>query len=583
MSASETFYVGKFTGELVTVTGKDQIEVYKVPITHTDKFPNDLPRYKASNPSRAPFKKLFEFPITDVVHSTHIEEKRAICQEQDGNARFKANQKLAKSTSCKLYYAEEQWNEQPIEEGDELLPGKYVWFSMNPSLPDDPEFKHEDYNVCYVKADSIYQYGPWSFTFDYSQLISAYKEHIENHSDPDKRDASVVLRNGGTLMYQREICYVVIVTYSKDTLHDDDYPIIQQYQDILPILGFRPRYIPPPSELQKWHGYDWDQLTHYDAIAFAVNCDWEGECYAKEEPREEMESGKVLIKKSAPIFKIPLPPGEPHCYFEDCEDDAETSYDKFHHFCLKYACNIPQNSWRRRRHSLGVPSCYSNEHTQWFKTEMPKKMEEMVKNMKEIANEMKVINVVSHIAAVTQLGDIADIADRTTEMATIFCRMVQRGIEMEGSEEANIMKIQEMIEKLKVKMEDMTNSAEVAMKATEMAQMAEDIAAMPGHTDDENELAEMARKIARQKMYEAVDMFTKVQEIPSQLAEKMQEMVLKSVVMFKIWEINRMAKRMAQSENTEDAVGMISEIQKCADQLGKDLKMISNELEAPKQ
>ena len=154
--------MGKFT------FGKDG-----VPITYTDEFPNDLPKYKTFEPSQAPFEKLFEFPITALVHSTHTEEKRSICKEQDRKARFNA-------------YASQQMS----------LPGKYVWFSMKPTLPTDPEFDKEDYNVYYVNGTSFY--GPWSFTFDYRKLISAYKEHIKNHSDPDKRDATVVLRIGGT-------------------------------------------------------------------------------------------------------------------------------------------------------------------------------------------------------------------------------------------------------------------------------------------------------------------------------------------------------------------------------------------------
>ena len=493
---SETLYVGKFT-------------VHKVPITHTDKFPNDLPKYNPNKPSQAPFQKLFEFPITAVVHNTHTKEKRAICQKQDGNARFKANPKLARSKSRKLYYAKDRWNEEPIEKGEELIPGKYVWFSMKPTLPKDPEFDKEDYNVCYVNGTSFY--GPWTFTFDYSQLIRAYKEHIENHSDPNKRDAAVVLRNGGTLMYQKEICYVVIVTHSKDTMHDNlHYPILQQYDDMLttPYCVFHPRCLPPPfvpkcsRPPQNWAGYDFQKLGHYDQIAFAINCDWKDEVTicSKANPVEEL----------TPVFKIPLPPGEPHCYFEDCEDDTEKAYCDFHPICHRDGNNQANRA----------PSCYSDEHTQWFTVEMPKKIKEMAKAVKEIANEFDKCITTDSIKGIVVIGG------KVTEMALKACIMAKKPTEMEGSEEedpANIINNKLLLSLLLLLLLlYMTNSAEVALKAMEMAQMAEAIAAMPGHTDDEDELAKMARKIAQQKVKVAKQKM--IPGVANQIADQMEKL-----------------------------------------------------------
>ena len=89
-------------------------------------------------------------------------------------------------------------------------------------MPEDNEFNKKNYNVRYVNGTTFY--GPWSFTFDYSQLIST-----------GKRGATVVLRNGGTLRYKNKICYVVIVTHSKDTLHKNTrYPIIEN-EEVLTI------------------------------------------------------------------------------------------------------------------------------------------------------------------------------------------------------------------------------------------------------------------------------------------------------------------------------------------------------------
>ena len=403
---SEELHVGIFT------VG----EKYK---TYTDKFPNDLPKYGTSNPDEAPFKKLFEFPITALVHNTHTKEKVGICQKRDGKALFKAYSKLSRPTAIKM-----QNGRDIIEKGEKLLPGKYVWFSMKPTLPQDSEFNKKDYNVWYVNGTTFY--GPWSFTFDYSKLISSYKEHIQNHSDPGKRDATVVLRNGGTLMYQREICYVVIVTHSEDTMHKNAtrYPIIeneevltittQQHGDMsLPICVFHPRCIPPPSVPKgsppppNWAGYDWDQLEYYDHVVFAIHCDWEGEIKFKsevqlageleeveaaedkpeeveagekepeeeeagEEEPEEVEAGEEepeeveaeeveqLKNYTTPVLKLT---GKPYNHLEDCVRDTSLSFldDEDGEYIKRAYCKF---------HPLcltygDADTCYSREYPLW--------------------------------------------------------------------------------------------------------------------------------------------------------------------------------------------------------------------------
>ena len=545
MCASEIFYLGNFPEKLL-------------PNTYTDQFPNDLPKY--SCPSEAPFKKLFEFPITALVHSTHTEEKRSICQKQDGYARFKANPKLPKSTaSRKLQYSNDEWKEYPIIE--ELLPGKYVWFSMKPTLPEDPEFRKADYNVCYVDGTSSYQYGPWSFTFDYRKLITTYKEHIENHSDPKKRDATVVLRNGGTLVYQDEICYVVIVTHSKDgTIYDNEYyPITQQYQDALdvPITEFHPKYIPLTR-----NGYSWDALKHYDHVAFAINCDWEGE-YDTDKVSGD-DDVVLLEKKMAPIFKITLPPGEPHCYFEDFKYVPNAGWTlRFHTICFRYG---------------NTRACYSNEHKQWL-MEMPKKIEEIQKNMKEIENEMHSIS--GHMLINTNPSVITKKTDRITELAKSACMVVKRTIEMFATNEKNLnivdlKNIQEMIETMMVKIVDMTKSTEVARKAKEMAKMARDIADLSENKVEEDELAQKNEKMEQQKMEEALHKISEVQYIAKQIAEKSKEVAVKSVVMITIREIQRLGEKIVQSDDKKAAekICEIQRLQTCVSQFDKDLKVI---------
>ena len=200
-------------------------------------------------------------------------------------------------------------------------------FAMKPTLPLAADgFNEADYPVPYVNGTTFY--GPWSFTFGYSELIEAYKNQIPVGAD-------VVLKNGGTLRCRNELCYVVIVTHSNDGTHKV-YPTLAT-TDVLTLGAdytapptFHPRCVPPPypcKDLPRWKGYDWKQLVHYDQVAFAVHCDWEGNS-----------------------FDIHLPDSQPKCFFP-CDED---SYYKLHPVCLPL--------------SGGKANCYKNECKEWRKS-----------------------------------------------------------------------------------------------------------------------------------------------------------------------------------------------------------------------
>ena len=410
--SEERHYVGIFT-------------VDEVPKTYTTDFPNELPKFMDGVPSQAPFKKLYDFPITALVHNTHTEQKEGICQKPDGKARFKANEKLLKATSRRICT---DGQPKDLIKDDKLLPGKYVWFSMKPTLPEDSEFNKKDYNVWYVNGTTFY--GPWSFTFDYSKLISSYKEHIQNHSDPGKRDATVVLRNGGTLKYQREICYVVIVTHSEDTMHEDAtrYPIIeneevltitkQQHGDMsLPMCVFHPRCVPAPTPPpSRWKWYEWAKLVHYDHVVFAINCDWEGEIMFESEvmpPKPKC----ARVGEVPPVFKITLSPGEPHNYFEDCEDGSKEAYSEYHPICHRY------------EKESKYPSCYLYEYTQWLNIEMPNKRHKVA----AIACEMKMMIEKFRDCTPTRIEAVQKIK-RIKWLATMVCVMARKIIQKDVKE-----------------------------------------------------------------------------------------------------------------------------------------------------
>ena len=495
---SEKLYIGKLT-------------VAEVPITHTDEFPNEIPKF--GEPSRAPFKKLFEFPITALVHNTHTEEKEGICEKRDGKARFKANEKLSRPT-IKMNSRKNGWRETPIEKDEPLIPGKYVWFSMKPTLPEDSEFNKENYNVPYVNGTTFY--GPWSFTFDYSWLISSYREHIKKHSDPSKRDATVVLRNGGTLTYKKEICYVVIVTHSKDMLHlDHEYPIID---DVLttPNIIFHPRCIPPPflnnddqnwTDYPDWLGYKWKELGHYDHVAFAINCDWEGEITeVKLWDYEEVAPANGGVGEEPPIFKIKLPPGEPHNYFEDCEDDSKEAYSEYHPICLKCG-NVEKNG------NIGFPSCYSDEYSQWL-DEMPNKIDEMAKKVKQIGTKMETVIKESRDDATEMSVEIVQMAKKATEIFEKACKMAVNIIPTEVKKETERIIL------------NMTKGTEKAIMARRIAKVAESIAEQTECTEDDQQ-AQVMKKIAQQKMKVAQQNIKEI-DIPGKVAYKIEEIAMRA-------------------------------------------------------
>ena len=281
--STEKLYVGMFKND-------------DVPRSYTAKGPaeNGLPTMNGIptlfQAQHAPFPRTFDFEISHLTHSTHAKQKKEICSVQE-KACFIAKPKV-KSQACdqafKLQYVAEQWQEESIGHGVKLYPGQYVWFSMKPTLPQvDDRFNEADYPVPYVNGTTFY--GPWSFTFGYSELIKAYKTHICKAAD-------VVLKNGGTLRYKKELCYVVIVTHSRDETHAV-YPTLAN-SDVLTLgddytapLTFHPWCVPPRFPAPpRWQGYDENQLGHYDHVAFAVHCDWDGNSF---------EMGYLMVSRIA--------------------------------------------------------------------------------------------------------------------------------------------------------------------------------------------------------------------------------------------------------------------------------------------
>ena len=72
---------------------------------------------------------------------------------------------------------------------------------------------------------NISRYGTRSFIVEIKELLDNY---LKADFVPAKR--GIVLRCGGTLLYTKEVCYVVIITFEGDGIHDDkDFPPINPH------------------------------------------------------------------------------------------------------------------------------------------------------------------------------------------------------------------------------------------------------------------------------------------------------------------------------------------------------------------
>ena len=110
---------------------------------------------------------------------------------------------------------------------ERLFPGSYVWFSIPEEKELDPAQEFQKLQIDKPKPvpakqfldywNVKSQYGPHSFIVDIRELINNYRKA---KFVPEGR--RIVLRCGGTLLYKQEVCYVVIITFEGDGIHDKD-------------------------------------------------------------------------------------------------------------------------------------------------------------------------------------------------------------------------------------------------------------------------------------------------------------------------------------------------------------------------
>lgn len=168
-------------------------------------------------------------------HSTHSPEMDQILDNKPGTASFNGAAKVAKvshkdNKPCVQTWRNEGHNLVQCHLEENVLGGSYIWFGAPDRIDDSPQhvFREEQAseeefrNSCKVES----RYGMHTFVTDIHKLLQAYQEQIANGQVSNGNIAPrVVLRCGGTLLYKWEVCYVVIVTYQDDGIHDAFPPV----------------------------------------------------------------------------------------------------------------------------------------------------------------------------------------------------------------------------------------------------------------------------------------------------------------------------------------------------------------------
>ena len=107
-------------------------------------------------------------------------------------------------------------------EVERVLPGSYVWFGVAKLKG---EHKHDEVDektfLNEWEKDNIF--GTYSFVVNIHTLLASYGTQIA-------KGREVILRCGGTFLYSKEVCYIVIVTCKDDKQHDK-FPAVTTVDD----------------------------------------------------------------------------------------------------------------------------------------------------------------------------------------------------------------------------------------------------------------------------------------------------------------------------------------------------------------
>ena len=167
-------------------------------------------------------------PVVKVGHVTHYDDAKSIVTNGLGNkVGFTFNVKIGKDATFKKV-AQDSF--QKIGPEASVMPGAYSWWSV--CLPDDlrppkpppqlrnaPDALHAIRSPCLASSYASV-YGTIGMTTEFRVLLQSYSQLFGN--------AEITYKCGGTLLYRKEVCQVIIVCCKVD---GKDPPELQQFSD----------------------------------------------------------------------------------------------------------------------------------------------------------------------------------------------------------------------------------------------------------------------------------------------------------------------------------------------------------------
>ncbi len=173
-------------------------------------------------------------------HDTHEREYRQIRPQENGDCTTIPRMKTGKETYGQLKggtYTPKGDDTPAIITGDTryrviettepVLPGFYIWWSIHVDNPDNnddlPPYIH-NLSIPFIDPPES-RYGSKRISITSLHLLQSYQHGFVNEGG---HYPHLQFRNGGTLRYKLEICYVVIVSAEGHfTGADGDYPVIE--------------------------------------------------------------------------------------------------------------------------------------------------------------------------------------------------------------------------------------------------------------------------------------------------------------------------------------------------------------------
>lgn len=204
-------------------------------------------KWEDNNLSASELQKFQQIPITikSLGHVTHEKEFDDICADDPTAYTLKSSVKKGKSgyevtDGSPLGYSFVALNSQElpnkkslycyVKRAEELLPGSYIWWSIEVDPAEIPKPYPDGYSVSNALCKS---YSPYGNKKIYGYVKHAFHAYQSSFCDPSTDELPrIELRIGGTLRYKFEVCYVVILCRENEPLLPlDQYPLWEEGKD----------------------------------------------------------------------------------------------------------------------------------------------------------------------------------------------------------------------------------------------------------------------------------------------------------------------------------------------------------------